>query len=120
MPDVTKFATDIKTCAHQKDGFHLTITPRDGVSLTGAVVTCQIRRTATAGYPLIVPAIVTSVVSGNLECDFTWTQDQSDALPAGLKSIIEVDLALADDPSHPCMRFVGNLAVDPGGNIPYV
>ena len=123
MPDVTKFASDIKTSAHQKDGFHLTITPAQGVSLVGAVVTCQIRSTINAGKALVVPSIASSVVNSNLEVDFTWTQEQSDAFPVGAtpgKFVIEVDLAFADDPTHPSVRFVGNLLVAPGGNVAQV
>jgi hypothetical protein len=120
MPDVTKISADIKTAAHQKDGFHLLITPAAGVSMVGAVVTCQIRKTLAAGRALITPSISSSVVGWNLETDFTWTQEQSDALTpseAVQKFIIEIDLAFADDPTHPSVRFVGSLVVSPGGNV---
>jgi hypothetical protein len=120
MPDVTKFASDIKTAAHQKDGFHLTITPAQGVSLVGAVVTCQIRRMLNSGPAMVTPMIASSLVSSNLEVDFTWTQDQSDAFgiaSAPQRFVIEVDLAFADDPTHPSLRFVGTLVVAPGGNV---
>ena len=116
MPDVTKFPDTIKTCVNQKDGFHLTLIPNTGVNLTGAVLTCQIRFSADARTPIFSPALAYSVIAGNLECDVTWTQDQSALLVAPVAAI-EMDLALADDPTHPVMRFSGSLTVAPGGSL---
>ena len=116
MPGVTNFPVAIKTCANQKDGFHLTLTPNAGVDLTGAVLTCQIRFSAAAQTPIFSPSLAYSVIAGNLECDVTWTQEQSALLIVPVVAI-EIDLALADDPTHPVMRFSGSLEVAPGGNL---
>jgi hypothetical protein len=63
------------------------------------------------------------MVGTTLEATFSWTQEQSSALPVHATTFtqttslpIEVDVAFADDPTHPAMRFISNLVVTPGGS----
>ena len=122
MPGVTSIG-DIQTCVNQKDAFKVVFAPSTGVSLAGAVVTCQIRTTAQRAAPVLTPTIATQMAGSNLEATFSWTEEQSAVLVAdGLSFqttttyLIEIDLALADAPTESLMRFVGKLLVAPGGN----
>ena len=118
MPDIVRLPASITTCVNQKDGFHLTIVPCEGVSLAGALVTCQVRATARPDTTIFTGSTTSSLNVDNLECDITWTQAQSALLPVTATQqtfYLEIDLALADDPVHPILRFVGKLVVSPGG-----
>lgn len=110
--------------ANQKFSWGLQFSTSAGgaYDLTGCVMTCQIRATAQPATALVTPTItVTTPTTG--AATFSYTQAQSAALIApGItpaqtaKFHVEVDLAYADDSTHPSERFVWVLAVSPGGN----
>jgi hypothetical protein len=123
MPEQTPFA-NIATCRNQKDAFTLVFKPSPGADLTGAVVICNVLGGPNSTTAILVPTVETVMVGVNLEATFSWTQAQSAMLPANgtaftsLTSLpIEVDVAFADDTTHPAMRFVSNLVISPGGRI---
>ena len=128
MPGVTDFGT-INTCTNQAETFRLRFTPPTDVDLTGAVVTCEIRKTAAKGTPLLTPTVETEMEAGVdgapdvLVATFSWTETQAAVLVSRGPSfgvlvnyVIEIDIALADAPTENAMRFAGTLAVAPGGN----
>ena len=124
MPAPVSFGK-IETCKNQKDAFKLIVTPNTGVDLTGARATCQVRSTAQPGTPLMVPSVSSELVGVNMEFTFTWTDEQSAALPSSGATFsaattvhVEVDVFLSDDPTEEAARFTGTLAVHPGGNLP--
>ena len=124
MPGPTNIGT-ISTCINQADSFGCLFKPSEGVSMSGAVVTCQIRRSAQRGNPILSPTIETELIDGDLQAIFSWTEAQSSVLRVGSTSfdkyadyVIEIDLALSDAPTEDIMRFCGTLRVYPGGNDP--
>lgn len=123
MSELTTFA-NVSTCRGQNDSFVLRFTPSTGVDLTGAVATCRVVSGPEAKTALMTPDATSVMVGSVLEVTFSWTQEQSLSLSVHgttfqqMKSLpLQVDLAFADDPTHPTMRFVGNLVVSPGGNL---
>jgi hypothetical protein len=124
MPGITQITPDFRTCTNQADALALTLTPSEGVSLVGAVVTVQIRRDAIPAVPVLAPTVSTTMTGANLTITASWTFEQSKALEAfdGNYSsttdyVAEVDVALTDRPTEPVMRFVRRIKVAPGGNL---
>lgn len=112
----------IEVRANQQGSFEFTIEPGDGVTLAGAVVTSEIRQDARVTAPLLVPTVSTAMDGANLDVTISWTQAQAAALPAASDQFtnptcyaVDIELALADDPTHPVQRFFATLAVYPGG-----
>ena len=132
MPGQTVFA-NINTCQGQKDSFVLRFTPSQGQSLTGCAVKAVVLSAPGSTTILMTPTVGTVMDGVVLEATFSWTQEQSAALPViattgggvggagggGSLFPIQVGLAFPDDPTHAAMRFTSKLAVSPGSVVSF-
>jgi len=92
-------------------------------NLTGCTITAQIRANAQPSTPLITPTVAFATPT-NGQITISCTQVQMAGLAAlgtdpeiRAKYFLEVDIAYADDSTHPADKFTGWIRLSPGGNL---
>ena len=108
-------------CAKEAGGFDLCLLGGTLATIEGCVFTCSLRLGPAAGQKLfdITPEIPTP---SNKTVQFRWTAEQAAAMsnlggtyvkPAIIW--VEINMAYADSPTEPSLRFAGPIGVYGGG-----